>query len=328
VQVPTITAIYLALLAFVYIALGLQVIRLRRREGIAFGDGGSADLRSAIRAHAHFAETVPVIMLMAALLEATGLPAATLYQWLSALFVARLIHPIGMYAKPQSWQFGIFRVGGMTITIGVMFLCAKQIIHRFWLDSFLAGLDVPSWPSFAQLPFRIVTHTPWWVFVAFALVIWGGIQALQPRTRSVGQLLITPSIFLAWGIASLVTRSSSSASLLASWSIAAAGFGAFAWLAGRFSTIGVDPTRRLLSLPGSAIPLTRDLLVFTAKYGLAIAFALAQELRHDIEFWNILVSGASAGYFSGWAIRLVSIYRQALSQRAPISDLKTEMQKS
>jgi hypothetical protein len=311
VQPPTITAIYLGLLTFVYIVLGLQVVRLRRREGVAFGDGGSADLRSAIRAHAHFAETVPIIMLMAALLEATGLPAATLHQWLGALLVARLIHPIGMYATPQSWQFRIFRVGGMTITIVVMFLCAKQIIQRFWLDSFLAGLDIPSWPGFAQLPFRIVTHTPWWVFAAFALVIQGGIQALQPRTLSIGRLLIAPSIFIAWGVASLVTRSSSSTSLLASWSIAAVSFGAFAWLAGRFDVVGVDRTRRLISLPGSAIPLIRGLLVFVAKYGLAIAFALAHESRRDIEFWNILVSGASAGYFSGWAIRLASIYRTA-----------------
>jgi uncharacterized membrane protein YecN with MAPEG domain len=311
VQRPTITAIYLGLLAFIYIALGLQVVRLRRREGIAFGDGGNADLRSAIRAHAHFAETVPIIMLMAGLLEATGLPAAPLHQWLGALLVARLIHPIGMYAKPRSWQFAVFRVGGMSMTIAVMFLCANQITHRFWLDDFLAGLDIASWPGFAQLPWRIAIHTPWWAVAAFVLIIRGGIQALQPRTLSVGGLLVTPSIFIAWGAASLVTRSSSSASLLASWSIAAASFGAFAWLAGRFNVVGVDRTRRLVSLPGSAIPLIRGLSVFVAKYGLAIAFALAQESRRDIEFWNILVSGASAGYFLGWAVRLASIYRQA-----------------
>ncbi len=309
-QVPTITAIYLALLAFLYIALGLQVVRLRRRERMAFGDGGSADLHSAIRAHAHFAETVPIIILMAGLLEATGLPAATLYQWLSALLLARLIHPIGMYARPQSWQFGLFRIGGMTITMVVMFSCAKQIIQRFWLDRFLAGLDLASWPGFARWPFEILIHTPWWVFVAFALVIWGGVQALQPRTRSIAQLLITPSIFIVWGIASLITRSAASSHLLLSWLVAAAGFGALAWLAGRSSPIGVDPARRLISLPGSPIPLIRSLSVFAAKYGLGVAFALAQDQRADIEFWNILVSGASAGYFSGWALRLLSIHRQ------------------
>ena len=321
-QAPTITAIYLGLLAFVYIALGLQVIRLRRLEGIAFGDGGSADLRSAIRAHAHFAETVPIIILMIGLLEATGLPAATLHQWLGALLVARLIHPVGMYAKPQSWQFSIFRVGGMTITTFVMFLCAKKIIQQFWLDDFYARLDVPSWPSFAQLPFQILTHTPWWVFAAFILVIRDGIQALRPRARSVGQLLITPSIFLAWGIVSLVIRSSLSASMLASWSIATVGFGAFAWRIGGLSAVSVDPTGRLLSLPGSAVPLIRGLFTFALKYGLAVSIALSKEARHELEFWNILVSGATAGYFSGWAIRLVSIYHETVSQRVSVSGLK------
>jgi uncharacterized protein len=41
---------------------------------VAFGDGGKAELRNAIRAHSHFAEYVPIIALMLALLENAGLP--------------------------------------------------------------------------------------------------------------------------------------------------------------------------------------------------------------------------------------------------------------
>jgi uncharacterized membrane protein YecN with MAPEG domain len=73
-QLPSITAAYLAVLALLYAALGLQVVRLRRRNRAGFGDGGSTELRSAIRAHAHFAEYVPIIALMAAMLEMSGLP--------------------------------------------------------------------------------------------------------------------------------------------------------------------------------------------------------------------------------------------------------------
>ncbi len=253
---------------------------------------------------------MPIIILMAGLLEATGLPAATLYQWLSALLLARLIHPIGMYARPGTWQFSLFRIGGMAITLFVMFSCAKQIIQRFWLDRFLAGLDLASWPGLARWPFEILIHTPWWAFAALALLIWSGIQALLPRTRAIGQVLITPSVFIVWGLASLLTRSSAAPYLLRAWLIPAAVFAALAWLTGRSSAITVDPARKLISLPGSPIPLIRSLCVFAAKYGLGVAFALAQDRRADIEFCNILVSGASAGYFSGWALRLLSIYRQ------------------
>ena len=59
-HMPSITAGYLAILALLYAALAFQVIRLRRSNQAAFNDGGHTALRSAIRAHAHFAEYVPI----------------------------------------------------------------------------------------------------------------------------------------------------------------------------------------------------------------------------------------------------------------------------
>jgi uncharacterized protein len=72
---PLITATYVAILALLYTLLTLQVVRLRRRYRVGFGDGENAALRCAIRAHAHFAEYVPIIALMAAMLEMSGLAA-------------------------------------------------------------------------------------------------------------------------------------------------------------------------------------------------------------------------------------------------------------
>jgi uncharacterized protein len=130
---PSITAAYTAVLALLYAALGLQVTRLRRRNRAAFGDAGSTDLRSAIRAHAHFAEYVPIIALMAAMLEVSGLSALKLHLLLGALLVARLLHPFGMYARPLTLQFRICRVGGMVITNLVMIACAALILSRLLL---------------------------------------------------------------------------------------------------------------------------------------------------------------------------------------------------
>jgi uncharacterized protein len=128
--VPSITAGYLAVLALIYAALSLQVVRLRRRERAGFGDGGSLELRSAIRAHAHFAEYVPFIALMVALLEMSGTPALRVHILMGALLVGRLLHPFGMYATPGTPQFQICRVGGMLITIFVMISSALLILAR------------------------------------------------------------------------------------------------------------------------------------------------------------------------------------------------------
>jgi uncharacterized protein len=129
-QLPTITAGYTAVLALLYALLGLQVVRLRRKNLAAFGDGGNAALRNAIRAHAHFAEYVPLIALMASMLEMSGASALRIHTLMAALLVARLLHPFGMYARPLTWQFYIFRVGGMTITSLVLVSCAIAILSR------------------------------------------------------------------------------------------------------------------------------------------------------------------------------------------------------
>ena len=129
-HLPSTTAVYTALLALLYAALGLRVAVLRRRNRAGFGDAGNAELRSAIRAHAHFAEYVPIIALMVAMLEISGLSATRVHGLMAALLVARLLHPLGMYADPQTLRFRVCRVGGMGLTISVMIACAALILSR------------------------------------------------------------------------------------------------------------------------------------------------------------------------------------------------------
>ena len=108
---PSITAGYTAVLALLYACLSLMVVRLRRRDRVGFGDGGNLNLRNAIRAHAHFAEYVPIIILMAGMLEMSGLAATQIHVLLGTLLVARIIHPFGMYAQRGTIEFSVGRVG-------------------------------------------------------------------------------------------------------------------------------------------------------------------------------------------------------------------------
>ena len=131
-QAPTITGFYLAILALIFLVLGLQVSRLRRGNRVLFGDGDNRELRSAIRAHANFAEYVPIIVLMVALLEMSGLPALRVHLLMGTLLVARLLHPLGMYVGPRTLQFQICRVGGISLTLIVLLTAALMALTRFW----------------------------------------------------------------------------------------------------------------------------------------------------------------------------------------------------
>jgi uncharacterized membrane protein YecN with MAPEG domain len=127
---PSITALYLAVLALLYTVLALQVGRLRQTNRASFGDNDSAQLRSAIRAHANFIEYVPIITLMVAMLEMAGASALRVHLLMGALLVSRLLHPLGMYAKSNTLQFRVGRVGGITITLGLLVACAVMILLR------------------------------------------------------------------------------------------------------------------------------------------------------------------------------------------------------
>jgi len=129
-QWPSITGGYLAVLALIYAALAVNVVRQRRQNRAAFGDAGNPALRSAIRAHAHFAEYVPIIALMVAMLEMSGMPGWRVHLLMATLVVSRALHPFGMYAKPGTTAFRIGRVTGVTLESGVLIASAVAILVR------------------------------------------------------------------------------------------------------------------------------------------------------------------------------------------------------
>jgi uncharacterized membrane protein YecN with MAPEG domain len=131
-HVPSITAFYLAILALIYAALALRVAGLRRANLVLFGDAENTKLRTAIRVHANFIEYVPIITLLVALLEMSGMPPARVHLLMGGLLLTRLLHPMGMAARPGSFQFNAGRVGGILLTLAVLIAAAISALVRFW----------------------------------------------------------------------------------------------------------------------------------------------------------------------------------------------------
>jgi uncharacterized protein len=131
---PVITASYLGVLGLLFVFLGLRVARFRRGNKIVFGDADNLYLRSAIRAHANFAEYVPVIVLMNALLEMGGAASVQMHVLLGTLTVSQVLHPFGMHAKPMTPQFIVGRIVGMILTFLVLVASALFLLRRFVLS--------------------------------------------------------------------------------------------------------------------------------------------------------------------------------------------------
>jgi uncharacterized membrane protein YecN with MAPEG domain len=109
---PTLTALFAAVLALVYVRLAMGVIRARRAALIALGVGEDPALLKASRAHANFAEYVPLYLLLMGFAEVLGAHWAVIAALGLALLAGRLLH-----ARALDRESIPLRVRGMQLTL-------------------------------------------------------------------------------------------------------------------------------------------------------------------------------------------------------------------
>ena len=126
-----VTALYGSLYALLLLALALLVVHQRRRSRTAFGDGGHASLRRAIRVHANAVEYLPISLMMLALCELTGMSRGAVHVWGAGLLVARLLHAIGLSRTEGTnpWR-----------AAGALFQFIFLLVLPLWLLAHLGGL--------------------------------------------------------------------------------------------------------------------------------------------------------------------------------------------
>lgn len=125
---PATTAYYAALLALLYLGLAGWVMAGRLSGNVLHGDGGSDDLQKRIRSHANFGEYVPLAIILIGLLEARGSSHGTVQALLIALLLGRILHPVGMFAPPNSPRQFACRGGGILLTFGTMLIAAVLLL--------------------------------------------------------------------------------------------------------------------------------------------------------------------------------------------------------
>ncbi len=120
------TAIYAAILTFVYVKLTLNVINLRRQNEVSLGDGGREDLQQAIRSHGNLAEYVPLGLILLGCLEANHIH-WTIVLLLGGVFTTgRLFYAKAFLEATPNMDL---RVKGMKFTLwGLQALAATNVI--------------------------------------------------------------------------------------------------------------------------------------------------------------------------------------------------------
>lgn len=117
----SITPIYAAVLALIYIALSGWVITKRRGHKISYGDSGNSEMLKAIRTHSNFVEYTPFALLLIAMVELQGASDLLVNLLGLSLLAGRVLHAYGFGKTPQ---IVIFRQLGMVLTFTAILVAA------------------------------------------------------------------------------------------------------------------------------------------------------------------------------------------------------------
>ena len=105
--------------AILLIWLAGRVSRLRRQFKISLGDGGNEAMLRRIRAHANYAENMPIVLILLGLLELAGGDKRILWAAGIAFILARILHAFGMDRPSPSRLRLIGMVASTLVLLGL-----------------------------------------------------------------------------------------------------------------------------------------------------------------------------------------------------------------
>jgi uncharacterized protein len=119
------SAVYIALIILMGIALTVLVIRQRRSKLIGIGDGGDKTVARMIRVQGNFAENAPYALALLILLPMLGVGAVIIHAVGGLFLVGRIGHAFGL---SQSAGSSLGRVGGMVLTFSAFLIGAGALL--------------------------------------------------------------------------------------------------------------------------------------------------------------------------------------------------------
>jgi uncharacterized membrane protein YecN with MAPEG domain len=120
-----IVPLYAALLALLFVALSIRVIKTRRQERVAIGDGDNPRLRRAIGVHNNFAQYVPLALLLLAFVELAAAPILLVHILCLMLLIGRCVHAYGVSQDSENYRL---RSIGIWLTFASIALAALYLL--------------------------------------------------------------------------------------------------------------------------------------------------------------------------------------------------------
>ena len=116
-----VTLMTAGLCGLLYFWLSFRVVEVRQSSKVSLGDGGDELLISRIRAHANFAEYVPICLVLIAVIELSdSVSSWGLYAAGMGLVGVRVAHAVGMARSVATGKMSRWRQVGALGTWGIL----------------------------------------------------------------------------------------------------------------------------------------------------------------------------------------------------------------
>ncbi|MDX1975223.1 MAG: MAPEG family protein [Rickettsiales bacterium] len=140
------TSLYAALVALMFIALSVNVIRGRRKNKIALGDNGNHDMQRRMRAQGNFAEYAPIFLILLVLAEYNGLPTYGVHGLGVLFLLGRISHAYGILKAEQHRNGQIpsglgYRIRGMVCTFTTLGILVSILLTQYAINLFSSSGD-------------------------------------------------------------------------------------------------------------------------------------------------------------------------------------------
>ena len=157
---------------------------------------------------------------------------------------------------------------------------------------------------------EIITNTPAWVFVIFALVVARGVSAMRTRPVQAQMLIGFALAFLAFGAQGAWTRSGATSWPMLAW-LAAVAVGCCVGLIS-VPKATVFGQRQAAQQRGSIVPLLLILLIFGSRYAAGVINAMHPELLDPLPMRVLLCAlyGVLTGVLAGRGLRVCLLVRE------------------
>ena len=168
----------------------------------------------------------------------------------------------------------------------------------------------------AEFVLDMLEHTPVWVYLLFAFLLYRGIKARTPATVTLEKLALIPAIFLFWDIYDLITYRDPTLITYIQWTIGIISGAIIGYILINPDRLSRSSAPRSIHRPADYSASPFMLLAFGVKYVLGVLNAIAPDVLRQpaISALAIITGGMFAGVFVGKFTRYVSVWLRLPTQ--------------